>query len=173
MAKALIIGGSSGLGFELAKILATDYEVYISGRRDPESTEAWFFELELDSDSLGEKLDKVLEDLPSIDLLVYAAGFYQEGTISDLSDADIEKMYRIGLQAPAMLLSRILRNQDELPGFIAITSTSQWTPRLLEPMYTATKAGLGMLACSVSKDPRVGKVLVAGGADGAPAGEPG
>lgn len=162
MYKALIIGGSSGLGLALAEMLSPDYHVFVTGRRDPKNKAVSFTELELDSDSLGDDLDTLLLDLPEIDLLVYAAGIYQEGTISDLSDHDLEKMNRIGLMAPAMLLQRILNQQDELPGFIAITSTSQWTPRLLEPMYTAVKAGLGMLANSVSKDEHVGKVLVAG-----------
>lgn len=162
MTRALIIGGTSGLGLALAKLLAANHEVYVSGRREVDIDGIWFFELELNSDSLAEKLDEVVDSLPTIDLLVYAAGFYQEGTLAELSDADIEKMYRIGLQAPAMLLARILRKQVNLPGFIAITATSQWTPRPLEPMYTATKAGLGMLANSISKDVHVGKVLVAG-----------
>lgn len=162
MTKALIIGGTSGLGLELAELLAPDYDVYVSGRRELTVPDIQFFELELNTDSLAEKLDEVVENLPPINLFIYAAGFYQEAPLRDLSDSDLEKMYRIGLQAPTMLLARILRKQEKLPGFTAITSTSQWTPRPLEPMYTATKAGLGMLANSVSKDEQVGKVLVVG-----------
>lgn len=89
-------------------------------------------------------------------------GFYQEGNISDVSDEDIANMTNVGLLAPAMLLQRILKKQDKLAGFIAVTSTSQWTPRLLEPIYTAVKSGLGMLANSVSLDERIDRVLVAG-----------
>lgn len=160
--KALIVGGSSGLGLELARLLTTDYEVIVTGRRDPAVTSLQFRQLELGDVSLSTKLDALITELPEIGLVVYAAGFFQEGTISDLGDADIEKMDRVGLLAPAMLLQRILSKQGKLPGFIAITSTSQWTPRLLEPMYTAVKAGLGMLANSISLDERVGKVLVLG-----------
>lgn len=159
---ALVIGGSSGLGLEIAQLLTEDHKVFITGRQEPRASNLQFTHLELDSDSLGTDIDTVLADLPNITLLIYAAGFYQEGSISDLSDEDITRMERVGLLAPAMFLQRILKRQDELPGFIAITSTSQWTPRLLEPMYTATKAGLGMLANSVSLDKHVGKVLVAG-----------
>jgi NAD(P)-dependent dehydrogenase (short-subunit alcohol dehydrogenase family) len=159
---ALIIGGSSGLGLELARLLVTTHEVIVTGRRDPQINDLQFRKLELGDSSLGIDLDMFVPELPEIDLVMYAAGFFQEGTLSDLSDADIEKMNRVGLLAPAMLLQRILRKQGKLPGFIAITSTSQWTPRLLEPMYTAVKAGLGILASSVSLDERVGKVLVLG-----------
>ena len=89
-------------------------------------------------------------------------GFYQEGSIRQLSDEDIKKMMNVGLVTPTLILNRILNRQERLPGFIAITSTSQWTPRIDEPIYTAVKAGLGMFAHSLSLDPQVGKVLVAG-----------
>jgi NAD(P)-dependent dehydrogenase (short-subunit alcohol dehydrogenase family) len=160
--KALIVGGSSGLGLELARRLSADHEVFVTGRRDPSVNNLQFRLLELGDDVLATNLDALVADLPEIDLVVHAAGFFQEGTISDLTDADIAKMERVGLLAPAMLLARLLRKQNKLSGFIAITSTSQWTPRLLEPMYTAVKAGLGMLANSISLDERVGKVLVLG-----------
>lgn len=160
--KALIVGGSSGLGLALAQLLAKDHEVTVTGRQNPEIANLQFRYLELGGDSLRADLDLFVSELSEMDLVVYAAGFFQEGTISDLLDADIEKMNRVGLLAPEMLLQRLLRKQSNLPGFIAITSTSQWTPRLLEPVYTAVKSGLGMLASSISLDDRVGKVLVLG-----------
>lgn len=159
---ALIIGGSSGLGLALAAQLAPQYRVTITGRRDPAVAYAVFQRVELSGAALGPQLDALVQSVPPVDLLVYAAGFYQEGRISDLPDDAIVAMQQVGLSAPAMLLQRILHRQAALPGFIAITSTSQWTPRRLEPIYTAAKAGLGMLANSIALDERVGKVLVVG-----------
>lgn len=157
----LIIGGTSGLGLALAEKLSKDYQVFVTGRRDPQVEDVNFIHLDLTKDEgLSEALDRTIEQLLPIKLLVYAAGFYQEGKIDDLSDMEIAEMDNVGLRAPAMLLSRLLKKQDELPGFIAITSTSQFTARLYEPVYTAVKAGLAMLAKSVSLDERVGKVLV-------------
>ncbi len=159
---ALIIGGSSGLGLELATTLPAKYHTIVTGRHDPKNEKVDFRVLDLNTrDQLAGTLDEFVANLPRIDLLIYAAGFYQEGTISDVSDDDIAAMTGVGLLAPAMLLQRLLKKQSELPGFIAVTSTSQWTPRLLEPMYTSVKAGLGMLANSVSLDERIDKVLVA------------
>jgi short-subunit dehydrogenase len=160
--KALIIGGSSGLGLEIAQLLSINCDVIITGRKNPSVPSIMFQELELGSESLEKGLDKLIKNLPKIDLLIYAAGFFQEGKIDQLSDNDIHVMNRVGLLAPAMILQRVLHKQGELHGFVAITSTSQWTPRLLEPMYTAVKAGLGMLANSLSLDDRIQKVLVAG-----------
>lgn len=162
MRNVLIVGGSSGLGLELARLFLIDHQVIVTGRKNPNVGGLPFRKLELKGEAFSVGLNKLVADLPEVDLVVYAAGFFQPGTISDLIDSDISDMERVGLTAPAMLLARLLRKQNKLPGFIAITSTSQWTPRLLEPMYTAVKAGFGMLANSISLDERVGKVLVLG-----------
>lgn len=159
----LIVGGSSGLGLELAVVLSESHHVVVTGRRNPKSEKVNFRILDLRARSqFAKELDDFVTELPQIDLFVYAAGFYQEGSISDVSDEDIANMTNVGLLAPALLLQRLLKKQNGLPGFIAITSTSQWTPRLLEPIYTAVKAGLGMLANSISLDERVGKALIVG-----------
>lgn len=164
---ALIVGGTSGLGLELAILLHTknEFEVYVTGRKEPESGQLRFVYFDIDShtDQLPHRIDEITSSLPQqIDLLVYAAGFCQEDTIKQLTDDNIRKMMNVGLVAPTLILNRILNRQKRLPGFIAITSTSQWTPGIYEPVYTAVKAGLGMFANSLSLDPQVGKVLVAG-----------
>lgn len=163
LANILIIGGSSGLGFEIANLLSNQNAVFITGRRNPNKNNLHFLPLDLGTgQSLSEKLDFLVDRLPKIEMLVYAAGFYQEGSIADITDDDIFAMNNVGLLAPAMLLRRLLKKQDRLSGLIAITSTSQWIPRSMEPVYTAVKAGLGMFAHSVSLDPKIGKMLVVG-----------
>ena len=109
---------------------------------------------------MDEDLDHILEKIGPVDLLVYAAGFSQIGTLDVLTDKEIDAMLNISLAVPAKLLQRILQRQKKLPGLIAITSTSQWIPRMEEPVYAATKAGLAMLVASVSLDPRIKKTLV-------------
>lgn len=159
---AFIVGGTSGLGLELALKLASSHSVIVTGRRDPKNSQVTFQYLDLSSiSSLLNDLDHLLTSLPKVDLFIYAAGFYQEGRINELSDEESFTMINVGLLAPALLLQRLLKKQSALAGFIAVTSSSQMTPRLLEPIYTAVKAGLGMLANSVSLDEHVGKVLVA------------
>jgi len=163
---ALIVGGTSGLGLEIALLLTQSHSIRVTGRNRrqiPDGIE--FTPLDLGSDAfVPENLDLLLSGYlnQQIDLLVWAAGFDENGTISDLEDSDIMSTLNVGLIAPAMFLGRLLRKQSSLGGFIAITSTSQITPRLREPMYCASKAGLAMLAQCLSLDPRVGKVLVAG-----------
>lgn len=159
----LIIGGSSGLGLSLARKLADRYHVMVTGRRDPKEPAIQFEALDLSqSEGLEGRLDGFLASLPAIDLLVYAAGFYQEGVITDLGAEEINEMLSVGLLAPLLCVRSLLVKQGLLDGFIAVTSTSQWTPRLHEPVYAAAKAGLGAFANSLSLDPRVNKTLVVG-----------
>lgn len=159
----LVIGGTSGLGLALAKKLAGTYDMHITGRKSPDEKEMVFHALDLSNakNSLP-AIDALVHELPQIDLLIYAAGFFQEGTITDLTTDQIDTMLSVGLTNAIYLTRQLLQEQGELPEFIAITSTSQWTPRLYEPVYTAVKAGLGAYANSLSLDPRVKKTLVAG-----------
>ena len=162
---AVITGGNSGIGLATAQRFIAEgaARVFITGRHDPGKggLSCTILDLSAERRELGSKLDALLASIPSIDLLVYAAGFSQQGLLESVDDAEIAAMTSVGLVAPSMLIQRILRKQNELPALIAVTSTSQWTPRPHEPIYTAVKAGLGMLGNSLSLDPKLGKVLVA------------
>ena len=78
---ALIVGRTSGLGLELGLLFAEEYRVFISGRHDPgrEGLECILQDLSLERRELGRAFDGLLAAVPSIDLLVYAAGFSQQG----------------------------------------------------------------------------------------------
>lgn len=163
---ALIVGGSSGLGLEIGKLLREkEVRVYITGRSAREIPKGFtFIELNITEnlDKFKQDLDEKIGTLPEIDLIVYAAGFFEKGHIAELSDNHISQMINVGLTAPALILQRIIRKQESLEGFIAITSTSQWIPRELEPVYTGVKTGLAMFAQSLSFDPKIKKTLVVG-----------
>jgi NAD(P)-dependent dehydrogenase (short-subunit alcohol dehydrogenase family) len=180
MSTALIIGGTSGLGLELAHLYRSTYDqVFVTGRSVDRLLADWrfvdacypkdhrgylkvgFHYLPISNSSRSsDPISALLSDLPKIDLLIYAAGVQQRALIDKISEHDIELMTQIGLSFPARLLHHLLRKQKNLPGFIAITSTSEHIPRREEPVYAAVKAGLGMLARSVALDERVGKVLI-------------
>jgi len=159
----LIVGGTAGLGLELAKKLQPIYQtVHIVGRTDPEVESLTFKQMDLHSATIIEDIDTYIKDIPTIDLLVHAPGFYQEGTVTDLSTDEINQMVNVCLMSAVWFTRSILGKQLSLPAFVAVTSTSQYTPRLLEPIYTIAKAGLGAYANSLSLDKRVCKTLVAG-----------
>lgn len=158
----LIVGGSSGLGLELAKILSQDNKVIITGRKDPRVKNINFQELNLTGVNIPTSIDKFVKDLPPVNCLVYAAGFYQEGRVTDLSPKDIEDMIDVGGRALIYFAKALLSKQGQLDELITITSTSQWTPRKLEPVYNFVKAGAGHFTNSLAEDGRIKKVLVVG-----------
>ncbi len=160
---ALVIGGSSGLGYELAKRLALTHEVIITGRDEPKNKIGEFIRFYLnDFDELGVHGELLLKKIPRpINTFVYAAGYAQIGELQDLTAREITNMIIVGLSAPALLLNKLIAKQGYLQNLLVITSTSQTTPRQKEPIYCATKSGLAMLANSLSLTERFGKVLVA------------
>lgn len=159
----LIIGGTSGLGLELARQLLPDYNVHVVGRNDPSVELLTFHRIDLNhQDGSVQKIRDLVSKLPKIDMLIHSVGFYQEGTITELSENQIYEMMEVCLMSAISLTRELLISQKELSIFVAVTSTSQYTPRLLEPVYTAAKAGLGAYANSLSLDPRMKKTLVVG-----------
>ena len=160
----LIVGGTSGVGLELAKMYhKLGHTVIIAGRKNPDVESITYvnFVISANTHQTIENLDIMLDTLPNIHTLIYAAGFYQEGHIDNLKDTDILQMINVGLLVPTLLVQRLKNNEGKPLAVMLITSSSQYTPREFEPVYTATKAGLGMLGDSVSLDPDIGKVLVA------------
>ncbi|AEV35508.1 short-chain dehydrogenase/reductase SDR [Pseudovibrio sp. FO-BEG1] len=160
----LIIGGTSGVGLELAKHYATEgHTVCVTGRKQPNLEGVTFQNLAMNHDpvQLGQDIDRVLDSFEPVHTLVYAAGFLQRGHIDELEDDDLSAMVNVGLLAPMLLIQRLKKRSDFPLKIMLITSSSQYTPRELEPAYCATKSGLGMLGASLVRDQSLGKVLVA------------
>ena len=159
----LIIGGTSGLGLELAKDFNLDgNEVYVTGRRELNETGLHYERFDLAEPDLPKRIGQMVMKLPEINTLVYAAGYFQEGRITDLSDGEIEQMIDVGGRGLIYFVKAILDKQGSLDELVTITSTSQWTPRKLEPIYNFAKAGAAHFSNAMAEDGRVSKVLVAG-----------
>lgn len=159
----LVIGGTSGLGLELAKDFRdTGSNVVATGRREITEEGITREEFELTGKDLPHRVGELAARLAQINTLVYAAGYFQEGRITDLTDEQIEEMIDVGGRGLIYFVREILKKQTKLPEIITITSTSGWTPRQKEPIYNFVKAGAGHLSNGLAEDGRIGKVLVAG-----------
>jgi len=158
----LIIGGTTGLGLELAKKYKDGGDtVIVTGRKDSNSfIEYRPFNMSLPE--LAERIDDFIDKCPHVERLIYAAGYFQEGRITDLRDDEIEEMINVGGRGLIYFVKSVLTKQDELSELITITSTSQWTPRQKEPVYNFSKAGAAHFSNAIAEDGRVGKVLVVG-----------
>lgn len=160
----LIVGGTSGVGLELARHYVDDgHQVCITGRKNPVLNNAQFEPLPIsaNSDELGEDIDALLKRFTGINTLIYSAGFLQRGYIDELNDAAIKQMINVGLLAPTLLVQRLKNKLDTPLKLMLITSSSQYTAREQEPVYCAVKSGIGMLGASLVRDKQLGKVLVA------------
>lgn len=157
----LIIGGTSGLGLELAQV-STVENVIVTGRSNPEVEFVEFREFDLSTGDLPARIGEFVANLPEIDSLVYAAGFYQEGHVDELSDEEADKMLDVCARGLLFFTKKLLEKQGYLNELVTITSTSQWTPRELEPVYNMAKAGAAHFSQALSLDGRVDKTLVVG-----------
>ncbi|MEM9224581.1 MAG: SDR family oxidoreductase [Pseudomonadota bacterium] len=160
----LIVGGTSGVGLELARHYVSDgHRVCVTGRREPELSGAEFVPLPITASTsdLTAGIDRLVSHFTGVQTLIYAAGFLQRSAIDELDDDALLTMTNVGLLAPMMLAARLKPLAPTPLKLMLITSTSQFTPRALEPAYAATKAGLGMLGASLVRDRGIGKVLVA------------
>ena len=161
----VIIGGSRGIGWEFAKIYtAKGDRVTVTGRKQPESpkSQITFEFLDLSEPEFIKSIEDFIGKTEYVDRLIFAPGFYQEGTITDLTPEQIQEMIQVCGTAFVLIARAILNKQPNLNECVVITSSSQWTPRKLEPIYNFTKAGVAHFAHALSLDERVKKLMVAG-----------
>jgi NAD(P)-dependent dehydrogenase (short-subunit alcohol dehydrogenase family) len=162
MKTALVIGGTSGLGLELARLYKPEFDVIVtgSGKHTPPELDVRVLDLGANA-NLAQTIETFVKSLPNIQLMIYAAGAALIGSITQMSDEDMQSAANINLLGPMILTNELLKKQGSLYRAVYITSTSQFTPRAKEPVYTAFKSGLGMFAKSLSQDGHVERVLVA------------
>ena len=159
--RTLIVGGSSGLGLAMAKRFSdAGDQVIVTGRTDPAVDFADFQSFDLTQPDLASKIDTFVASLPEIDRLVYAAGLYLKGNLTDLSAQQIDDVLSISARGIIFFTRSILAKQESLDGLITISSMSQWTPSGATPVYNFVKAGMGHFSNSMANDGRIKKVLV-------------
>ncbi len=146
MSTALVTGASSGIGLELARILAADHDVVLAAR-SADKLEALAAELgsarviAVDlADPAGTR--KLVSELADVDVLVNNAGFADWGLFADASETKLDEMVELNVGA----LTHLTRAY--LPGMLArgtgkvlnLASTAAFQPGPLMAVYYATKA---------------------------------
>jgi uncharacterized oxidoreductase len=151
----LITGGSTGIGFEFARVFAAlKNTVIITGRDMAKLARAQAQVPELRTirsdvsrvEDINALYVKVTQDFPALNVLMNNAGvmrsinFHQDG--DDLNDLTSE--IDINLKGYVRMTSRFLPHLKKQAGaaIINITSALAFVPLPLVPVYCATKAGL-------------------------------
>lgn len=155
--RALVTGGSSGIGFAIARaLLAKGAKVVVTGRR-PDVLTIAVEGLEADggfakgvaadvgtTEGRALTLEQALDALGGLDILVNNAGGVRAGRLENISDADIEAMVAVDLVAP-ILLTRAALPALRVGGDAMVVNVASGAALVGPPFYAtyaAVKAGL-------------------------------
>jgi uncharacterized protein len=160
MPSALVTGASSGIGLEIARVLAKDYDLTLAARSadklDALAAEiggADVIAVDL-SDPAGPR--KLVAELPAVDVLVNNAGLGDWGPFATAAETKLDEMIELNVGA----LTRLARAY--LPGMIErqngrimnVASTAAFQPGPLMAVYYATKAYVLSLSESLAEETR-------------------
>ncbi len=151
----LITGGTSGIGFELAKELhALGNTVIVTGRSQAKLHSAHRMLPGLhtvqsdagDPAAIEALFAKVTGDFPSLNILINNAGIMRKIDLNDESKGfeNLAREIEINLTGPVQMAGRFLphlRKQDRA-AIVNVSSGLAFVPFPISPVYSATKAGL-------------------------------
>lgn len=155
---AVVTGAAGGQGAEICRRLAAEgagvlgidivptpalADVRAAGRQ------AWELVLDLtDRQAIRRELPRALDALPSVDVLVCAAGVLSRHRLAEMTDEEWDRVMAVNLTAPVVMTQlawpHLLKSAPAT--VVHITSTSPKLPMIkVGPAYMASKAGLWSL----------------------------
>lgn len=164
---ALVTGASSGIGYEIAKILSLKgYDIIAVARNEDKLNEL--------KKSCNTKVDIILKDLSNIencktlynqvsnkniDILVNCAGFGLHGNFWDLDLDDEIQMINLNISSLHIMTKLFLKDMIKKDhGYILnVSSSASFTSGPLMSSYYATKAYVTNLTRAVSKELKMQK----------------
>lgn len=152
---ALFLGGTKGLGYEMAKIaVAEGMRVTVVGRTAkacPLVTEGRALALERD---LSAPHPWHFPD-SAYDLIVWTSGIHQQGSFLDLTFEEIGHLCRVHLQGPMAAIADLLRSNRNVRQpchLVVVGSTSAYQARDDQAVYGALKAAKAQLARNLGRE---------------------
>lgn len=154
----LITGGSSGIGFELAKqLLERNNKVLICGRTlgklqraRKQLPDLHYLQCDVSKPADCKRLYSWIRDEhPDCNILinnaaiVHTGNFYQDENIVEKASAEIKTNLLAPIRLSKLLAPILLSNEN--PAIINITTGLVFVPRTIYPFYNATKAALHSL----------------------------
>lgn len=153
---AIITGSSKGLGEEIAcKLASIGYNIVLHGRderalalnrqkiKTQYGVSCKYVQGDLTDNSVLDKIKDKIDNLP-VTILINNAGVYHNCDITDLSNLDIENMFKVNTIAP-IILTKYAYTKYRLEGagiIVNINSVAGKTGNPKESIYCASKFGL-------------------------------
>jgi uncharacterized oxidoreductase len=150
----LITGGTSGIGFELAKQFQEKGNTVIVTGRDQARLDSakralpdiHLFQSDVsDPDGIAALSDRVLARFPSLDMLVNNAGIMRNLNLDQSRDlTDVTREIDINLSGPVRMIQQFLPHLKTRSNALIVNVTSglAFVPFPASPVYSATKAAL-------------------------------
>jgi NAD(P)-dependent dehydrogenase (short-subunit alcohol dehydrogenase family) len=158
---AIVTGADSGIGRAVAELLATEgYDVGLTCHTDVEGARATADGIEqrggrahvepfeATSDHAGEVVDRLVERLGGLGVLVNVAGTGHRSRVLDLDLATWREVLATDLDGPFLTCQHAARHlvaAGQGGRIVNVTSVHEYLPRLGAAAYCAAKAGLGAL----------------------------
>lgn len=151
----LVTGASSGIGRGIAiDTSKMGANVYITARNENRLNETFsnmngdlggIIPAELTNER---NIDKLVENLPSLDGVVLCAGIVKTMPVKNITDLAIDEIFKVNIISEIQLLSRLLKKKKLNKGssIVIISSVSTFNVKIGNSLYSATKGAANAFA---------------------------
>lgn len=147
---ALVVGGSTGIGFHTAARLADmGYSVYNASRGAAEYDVVRNLTVDVEiSETIDAAVDELWQKEGRIDVLVYSAGYSMAAPVEHAKQKDIQRLFEVNYFGAVKFVRKVLPYMKAGGGgkIIFISSMGGVFPIAFDAFYSSSKAALDMLA---------------------------